>query len=42
MIEKLAGKATKTGPDYNEDIGNNSEEGRGIILVAGRQHCIKD
>lgn len=41
-IEKLAGKATETGPDYNEDIGNDSEEGRGIILAAGRHHYIKD
>lgn len=41
MIEKLAGKATEMGPAYNEDIGNNLEEGRGIILAVGR-HCIKD
>lgn len=41
MIEKLTGKATETDPAYNEDIGNNLEEGRGIILAVGRQ-CIKD
>lgn len=41
MIEKLAGKATETDPAYNKDIGNNLEEGRGIILPVGRQ-CIKD
>lgn len=42
MLGELARKATETDPAYNEGIGNNLEEGRGIILAAGRQQCIKD